>query len=333
MRRAVVLALLALAGAVPAAQGAERVILEQSRPTAVKAHAGIALFSQWDGTAYRLVIARGAGPVEALPLPPQATPFDADIGPDAAGRPTVAFSRCVGADCDLFALRIGAATPTRLTRTDDPGNPESRPTLWRGRLAWVRRVRSGAGTIDRVFTRVLTAPPSVRSTSLPGVPSGGEVAELELYGTRLALSTVADQDRAGVCGQREIRLVTLGRRAVRRTAEQLCGLNGQVFSGPSFFEGRLYFARSCNQDGLCRDPSYGALRYRIRDDSYASSPQSRTLAGWAYDGEGRVYEARRECAMVEDPETGPPCVVARVSGLRFAPIARPPRPSVRSPSR
>ncbi len=320
MCRLLAVALLALAAAPATAQGGGRVLLEHARPTQVKSYAGIALFSRWDGTAYRLVASRVAGRLEELPLPPQATAFDADIGPDAERRPTVVFSRCAADDCDLFSLRLGTTRPVRLSRTDDPDNPESRPTLWRGQLAWVRRVRSGAETIDRVFTRSLTAPAAVRSTSLPGVPRDGQVAELELYGTRLALSTVARRDDAGVCGERAIRLVTLGRSAVRLVASQVCGLDGQVYSGPSFAAGRLYYARSCNQGGGCSGARFGALRYRIADGSYASSPQARVLTGWAYDTGGRAYEARAACQATENPDSGPPCRVVLVSGLRFSPV-------------
>jgi len=142
-------------------------------------------------------------------------------------------------------------------------------------------VLSGAVTVDRVFVRGLTAPSSVRSTSLPGVPCRGQVAELELYGRRLALSTVAFDTLAGVCGRREIRLVTLGRSAVRLVATQTCGLNGQTYAGPSFVAGRLYYARSCNFDGVCAGPRYGAVRHRIADRSHQASPQTRTLVAGA----------------------------------------------------
>jgi hypothetical protein len=318
--RAILIAALVLGAWPAAASASERTIFVQHQPTEIRAYAGMAIFSRWDGNNFALVLSRSAGAPEVLPVPPQRRAFDADIGPDATGRPTVVLSRCDGTRaCRLYRLRIGSAAPERIPIAGGPARIVH-PSLWRDRIAWVR---ADARTPARVFTRRLSA---TAATELPGVPARGEVEELELYGSRVALSTVAEpEDGGGVCGQREVRLVDLASRRVRRVGAQLCGLNGQSWVGPSFAGGGLYFARFCAQEPVgCGTGPYGAFRYRLRTGDYALARFGRALAGWAYDDAGRAYEVRdptNECVRTDLDI--PPCSIVRVSGLRFAP-ARPP---------
>lgn len=207
----------------------------------------------------------------------------------------------------------------KLRSTDDPGLPETRPTIWRGRVAWLRRSRRG----NRVYVRRLGDPRSVRSVASPGVPPGASVEEIELYGRHLAISTVTNVEDAGICGQREVRLVDLSSRRVRLVGSQLCGLNGQSWIGLSFAGSWLYAARYCAGDGECA--SFGAYRYGLRTGVYQLAGFGRHLTGWAYDANGRAYEARDPSGECHRTDIDlPPCSVVRVSGLRFS-AARPPR--------
>jgi hypothetical protein len=323
MRRFSVLALALAWVAWPAsALGAEREIAVQPRETTVRAYAGIALFSRWDGSAYSLVISRAGGAPEALPVPAQSAPFDADIGPDSAGRPTVVLSRCASGDCDLYRLRIGTSTLQALRSTDDPALREVRPSLWHGDVVFVRRGARSASR-QRLFLRHLGAP---RSVSLPGIPTDGDVQELELYGRHVALSTVGDvPGGGGVCGQREVRLVDVRSRRVQVVGSQTCGLNGQSWAGPSFAAGALYFARYCGEEGSCGPKRYGAYRLGLRSGAYALASFARNLSGWATDGDGSAYEVRDPSHQCWNTEADvAPCRVVLVSGLQFSP-ARPPR--------
>jgi hypothetical protein len=297
------------------ARAAERSLLVQRRQTEVKAYGGVAIFSMWDGSAYRLVASRAASAPEALPVPSQDKPFDADIGPDQRGRATVVFSRCSAvSDCDLYMLRLSSGQLVKLRSTNDPRGAEVRPTIWRGRIAWLRRSKLG----ERVYVRDLRDAGSVRSRALPGVPRGGFVQELELYGRYLAVSTVTNREDAGICGQREVRLVDTSSRRVRLVGSQLCGLNGQSWIGPSFAGGWLYVVRFCaGNPGGCA--SFGAYRYGLRTGTYQLARFGRNLTGWAYDANGRAYEARDPSGECNRTDIDlPPCSVVRISGLRFS---------------
>lgn len=304
------------------ASAAERTLLVQRHQTEVKAYAGVAIYSMWDGSAYRLVASRAAATPQILPVPPQDKPFDADIGPDERGRATVALSRCgrAASDCGLYVLRLGSRRLVKLRSTDDARLPETRPTVWRGRVAWLRGSPGGR----RVYVRRLRDPRSVRSMALMGVPAHASVKEIELYGRHLAISTVTDREDAGICGQKEVRLVDLSSRRVRLVGSQLCGLNGQSWIGLSFAAGSLYVARFCaGSPGACE--SFGAYRYALRTGAYQLARFGRHLTGWAYDGNGRAYEARDPSGECDRTDLDvPACSVVRVSGLRFS-AAPPPR--------
>src|SRR3954452_7092976 len=87
------------APAVPAVPHAEFTIAETARPTPVSAYAGRLVWSQYDAAlgAFRLMETHASpsgSQTTALPVPPRAVPFDADVGPDADGAATVVYSRC-----------------------------------------------------------------------------------------------------------------------------------------------------------------------------------------------------------------------------------------------
>lgn len=71
------------------ASAAERTLLVQPRQTEVKAYAGVAIFSMWDGTAYRLVASRAAGAPEMLPCHPRTSRLTPTSAPtNEAARPS-----------------------------------------------------------------------------------------------------------------------------------------------------------------------------------------------------------------------------------------------------
>src|SRR3954453_12387909 len=134
MRSLVALACTLAALAVPAAARAEFTIAETSRPTPVSAYAGHLVWSQYDAAlnVFRLMETHASpsgAQTTALPVPPRAVPFDADIGPDAAGAPTVFSSR--------------AATEPQLAGVAQPG-PAGLPVWATARGCDVYRFRLGA---------------------------------------------------------------------------------------------------------------------------------------------------------------------------------------------
>jgi hypothetical protein len=115
--------------------------------TTVREYAGTIVFSRFDAATqqWQLAVRRaGAQATEVLPVAPSIRPFQADIGPDSAGRPSVVYQRCAPVTgpptgCDLFIYSLDAATGERsIDNASDPEHNDLGPTVWRGRIAWTR---------------------------------------------------------------------------------------------------------------------------------------------------------------------------------------------------
>lgn len=307
--RAKVAAALTLGLAWPAPAAAEeRVLAMQDRATPVHAYEGTAIFSRWDGTAFSLVASRDGAAPQPLAVPPRSEPFDADIGSDAQGRATVVLRRCDAGGCGLSLLRLNGSSPVP-TGIRVTGDLPARPSLWQGAVAWVDRGRIRLRERSRSAGRVLER-----------LPRDVSVADLELYGRHLAVSTIDMGVAAGVCGLRTLRLLDLRTRRARVLGTQLCGLNGQQWLGPSFDAGRVYFARTCNTE--CSARRFGAYRYDLRTRRFALAGDSRRVAGWAYGGRGTAYVVRATWLGCGPPTSG--CSVVWTDELRFRVVRRPP---------
>jgi hypothetical protein len=98
------------------------------------------------------------GKIARLPVAPRPSPFDADAGPDAHGRPTLVYSRCAGAPasnmtapvpdwatargCRLFELALGQGHERRLGGLLTGGRTDSdyAPSIWHSEIAFARLV-------------------------------------------------------------------------------------------------------------------------------------------------------------------------------------------------
>jgi len=134
---------------------------------------------------------------------------------------------------------------------------EIMPTLWKGRIAFVRG--SSGGRVDEVrerergvvYARRLTAPRSRPSKRLAQI-SKGRVVELELHRDRLA--QIVRRARRG-----EVRLIDISERSTRRLfAVGIGQLGAQYLAGIGFADGRLMWALDC--EGCIRP---GIYRYRL----------------------------------------------------------------------
>lgn len=192
----------------PAAARADYTVATVEKPTPVSAYAGHIVWSQWDGSAYRLYEAHASttGQVTTqLAAAPRGVPFDADIGPGADGAPTVVYSRCAteprlradqlpiwatGRGCDVYELPLGATAEARVAGVSTGDASEFLPSIWRGRIAFGRVYEQRAGTRGVYpYVYVRGDGPSERQpggmrgeTGLPGPTS------LDLAGVRLALT-------------------------------------------------------------------------------------------------------------------------------------------------
>jgi len=147
--RTVVRALLTLVSLLlvaPPAQAFDESLGSLRGAARVSAYGGWVVFSSPTGTGSWTLTTWHDGVFADLGVAASEVPFDADVGPDAFGSPTVVYSRCgvkpiVDApprDCDLFAVRLGAGTERRLSVSTTRFS-EFAPAIWGTRLAFGRR--------------------------------------------------------------------------------------------------------------------------------------------------------------------------------------------------
>lgn len=336
----------AVALALPAGAAAQSVA-SPGAPTAVREYAGTIVFSQFDAVSasWSLAVRRvGAAQPERLPVASSPTPFEADIGPDSRGRPAVIYQRCAGSPqvptgCDLFVFSLDGGSGERAVRNaNDPHNDDVHPTLWHGRIAWTREYSSNPNEPNPiVYTKTLTAPRSLPSTRLPGVPrrrcgdvnrvcgptTGRRVEALELWGKNLAMTVAYGCGSCSGIDQRELRLVDVVDRAARQVAFQVTGLSGQSLIGPSFFAGRLGWYKACLGDPSgCRQGRGGPFRYRLSTRRYTKgAPGPVRVDGFADSG-SLLYEVTG-CAFGSEGAFDAGCRIDAVPAPAYAPVRAP----------
>ncbi len=125
-----------------------------------------------------------------VPIAPRRSPFDADLGPDARGRTTAAYSRCrtdpsggwrdtglawdASRGCDLFAFDFAGGRERRLASASRGDSSEYLPSIWRGRVAFTRVLeRRGLPRVPRIVVRSLA---DGREQAVPGGPPTADPA-------------------------------------------------------------------------------------------------------------------------------------------------------------
>lgn len=342
LRSALSAALVITLAASAPASAADTVVAQLLRPSTIKNHADIQVFSAFEGGAYRLAIRR-QGQIELLPVAPSQAPFDVDIGTDGQGRPQLIYTRCKverasvddgkndSRGCDLFLLSLAGGGSERPVRNANTSANEFAPTLWRGRIAFARSVTGRARPV--VYTTELAAPRSRPSQRLPGVPqrargtrtTDGGIGELELYGDKLA-QIVSFQAEGQLS---EVRLVDTSNRATRRLSRVGLGEGGQYFTGLGFAGGHLAWAF----DRVGGSPILpGIYRYRLATRALARAATPRIvdfqiagLALFAPDG-AYVIDTQLQsggCGEVNnDPAVPRQCQLIRSTPLSFRPFSR-----------
>ncbi|HYM56929.1 MAG TPA: hypothetical protein VES79_03110 [Solirubrobacteraceae bacterium] len=330
--------MLVLVASAPAS-AADTVVAQLQRPTTIRSYRDVQVFSAFEGGVYRLAIRRG-GQVELLPVAPSRAPFDVDIGPDTQGRPQLIYTRCkvevpnseMGTNdntgCDLFLFSpVGARTERPVRGANTKAN-EFAPTLWKGRIAFARKVKARDRPV--VYTRALAAPRSRPAEPLPGIPrrtrgvrtTDSGVAELELSGDHLAqIVSFRAEGRLS-----EVRLVDVSDRSARRLARVGVGEGGQFFAGVGFAAGHLAWAFDWVGGGGPMAP--GIYRYRLstREVSRAGFPRivDRQVVGLALFAADGAYmtDSRLEDGGCFDVEVVHPCQLIRSTPLSFRPVRR-----------
>jgi hypothetical protein len=141
------LTLVSLLLAATPAQASDELLGAVPGAASVSAYGGWVVFSSPTGTGAWTLTTWHEGVFADLGVAAGEVPFDADVGPDASGFPTVVYSRCgvkptVAApprDCDLFAVRLGEGIESRLAVSTTRFS-EFAPAVWGSRLAFGRQL-------------------------------------------------------------------------------------------------------------------------------------------------------------------------------------------------
>lgn len=340
--------------AAPAAHGAERVIVDLPRESPVSVWNRIAVFSRWDPSIkqWRLTISRNGGAPERLPVPPRTIAFDADIGPDADGKnAAIVYSRCRREYPDIYGcavyrvrLKDKSRKESRISSIDGGTTSEYLPTIWKKRIGFVRS-RDGDPTIEQnVYTRLLntSGAKTQRSTGGPirfckddgtcTESSNRNIAQVELYGTKIAVRAVYSLPADFGLGADDVRLNDVEDQGAKLIARQSIGsVGGARWVGLTFDRGKLYWARTCRLDiRVCAPEVSGAYRYDTKKRTYALAGFQRALQGFAYAGGGRALEVRElpdaaanTCSRFPQTADPPPCPLILTDPMTFASAAAP----------
>lgn len=309
-------------------------VAELRGATTIDEYAGHVLLSRFDGERYTLGVWHD-GEVRDLRVRAQREVFDADAGPDSAGRPSAVVSLCDGS-CDLYVIGFGAGDrlrPVRNANTDE--HDEVAPSVWKGRLAFGRRY--GKDTVVP-YTKPLRAPRSRPSDRLAGLPAKrcGAVdppdcrpiadvtlEAMDLWGRWVGQSWTYQPDGFPGFRQNEVRLTDVARSDTRQVAAMVTGLGGQTYLGPSLVDGRVAFFRGCQGDPAgCTPATSGALRYRISTGDYEIDGANEAWSGWAWAGTAAFHVPSAYACSGGDPGAPPPepCALYRDTSSRWTPI-------------
>jgi hypothetical protein len=181
-RRGMVLVMLAAGALAPTAHAADPTVLSTEQAVApVAAWNGTVVWSSYDAAAkdFKLVVSRDGGKPTALPVAPSPTPFDVDLGTNRNGSTYAVYTRCKrpgsmqgsvvrrGTGCDVYRLSIASGREEQLTKISSPDWDEREPTIFRGRIAFIRRQKAGGRTYD--YLRIGDTTTGSKATKYLGV--------------------------------------------------------------------------------------------------------------------------------------------------------------------
>jgi hypothetical protein len=130
VRRLTLLAFLVCSLLAPSAARADVNIADVLGPTKVSAYGGRVVWSAFNpaNQENRLMARLGDGPVEAVPIPPTPTPFEADLGPGPDGHVVAVYPRCEPG-CDIWSFDFATGREAKLPGASSPRFDEF-PAAW-----------------------------------------------------------------------------------------------------------------------------------------------------------------------------------------------------------
>ncbi len=310
----ITLALLASTVALLAAAGSagaqERVLATEQRATDVAAWGSDAVWSSYDAATatYRLVLSRDGGPPAALPVAPSPRPFDVDLGTNRSGSTYAVYTRCADGDtgCDLYRLGLRTGREERLTTLSAPRWDERDPTIFRGRIAFVRHERVGGRMGDTI---------RIGDTTSTGTPTKVLVRGQGLSRPELAPGDLAyARPRRASFGAVQVRVVHLRTGADRLAYEARSGgANTARVTGPSLNHTTRSFiwARTNSGSGT----GNRIVRYGIasRTLAYGQGSSRWTSSSWADGDLGLLTAASIDGTCFPGSDESPGASVCRIA--------------------
>src|SRR4051812_46024902 len=168
------------------------VVATMAAATVVAAARGWTAWSELRDGAYVLVVRAPEGTTTTPPVPTRGVPFDLDLGTDAAGRPTAAYSRCAkeprptggantigpqwtaGGGCSIVLLDLGTGKERKVRRARADAS-EVLPSLSGSRLAYIAVPKKGSRAL--LIWRDLRTGKATRMDSGPRKAAGAGSAE------------------------------------------------------------------------------------------------------------------------------------------------------------
>jgi hypothetical protein len=296
----------ALGGAAPAT-AAERLAVE-SAPFSADAYGDVVAWSSYDATTrrYRLRLLR-AGAAADPAVAPATAPFDVDVGPGPDGEPLVVYSR----RGDLFRYDPSTRAEQPLAELNT-GSVERLPSVHRGALAFVRRVR-GRPTVyvrSRGNTRRQQRPRFRRTLAVEDV-------ELSSRGLFIVYRT----DIVKTCCTKAT-LVRIAGGRMRHVFE--VGSGGANFGrivSPTVLGRNVFFGRTNRGSGQ----GNRFFRYDLPSGRLSSTRGTSLARSLTWRGD-RFLLSRDSAGCQgtpdDDPTATPSCELLLTDRVRFAPAAR-----------
>lgn len=178
------------------------------RRVKIAAHGDWLAWSEYDAAdaTFSLNVRHGSGPARRLGVKPRNRPFDIDAGSDRDDAPALVYSRCArepkqrdtdglyayyglphypgGSGCDIYQYSLSTGRERRLNDVSMRGAEEYMPSIWRGRVAFVREYPRG-----RTLSLYFNDRDGSRSRRLHRTQVADDIASVDLRGHRVAYLT------------------------------------------------------------------------------------------------------------------------------------------------
>jgi hypothetical protein len=297
----------------------------------VSAYGGWAAWTHVDASSStQLMLRSPAGAIAPAATAPSNGPFEVALGPRAGGGVTAVYVRCSepqgSLGCAIYELPLGVAGATERQLAIPGGGSDTRPAIWKNRVAFVRENAPGSKHPDNIYVWTiggggpsaakLEASRGSREAPGGGWPQGltGEVTALTIGPRQIAYVTSTEQ---GDFGETTLWYETLGDRP--ELIDQRTSGAGNVcapeFLSPLIAGGWLYaYLHACDPsadvglDRLTRYRRGEAERARYTFIHYGDDELSSVVidgAGVDWDDEGvkRLSSVSWERIPLPVPET------------------------------